>query len=176
MAGHSKWAQIKRKKEATDAKKSQIFSKFAKLIASESKKAKGDRSAPGLRLAIMRAKVVNMPNDNIDRAIEKGKGDGGTAMDEVLYEAYGPGGVAVLIVGLTDNRNRTAQEIKHLLSKNNLSLAAPGAASWAFTKTAEGYTPQTTLDLSDTDLAALETMVTALEEHDDVQEVFTNAA
>ena len=120
MAGHSKWAQIKRKKEATDAKKSQIFSKFAKLIASESKKAKGDRSAPGLRLAIMRAKVVNMPNDNIDRAIEKGKGDGGTAMDEVLYEAYGPGGVAVLIVGLTDNRNRTAQEIKHLLSKNNL--------------------------------------------------------
>ncbi len=176
MSGHSKWAQIKRKKGVTDAKRSQVFSKFAKLVASESKKAKGDRSAPGLRLAIERAKAVNMPNDNIDRAIEKGRGDGGMAMEEVLYEAYGPGGAALLITGLTDSRNRTAAEIKHLLIKNSSALAAPGAAAWAFTKSADGYTPQTTVDLSDADVEVLEKLVSALEEHDDIQEVFTNAA
>ena len=174
MAGHSKWAQIKRKKGVTDAKKSQVFSKFAKLIASESKRAKGDRSAPGLRLAIERAKAVNMPNENIDRAIEKGRGDSAAAMDEIMYEAYGPGGVALLITGLTDSRNRTAAEIKHLLAKNASSLAAPGAAAWAFTKSAEGYAPQTIVDLSDADVETLEKLVSALEEHDDVQDVYTN--
>ena len=138
MAGHSKWAQIKRKKEATDAKKSQIFSKFAKLIASESKKAKGDRSAPGLRLAIMRAKVVNMPNDNIDRAILKGTGklDGQNQIEEAIYEGYGPGGIAIIIFATTDNKNRTSANIKHIFSKYGGSLGSSNSVLWMFDKKA----------------------------------------
>ena len=176
MAGHSKWAQIKHKKAITDAKKSKIFSKLVRMLTVESKKAKGDRNAPGLRLAIEKAKQSNMPGENIDRAIEKGRADTATAMEEVLYEAYGPGGVALLITGLTDSRNRSAAEIKHLLSKHSVALAAQGSASWAFTKTAEGLVPQTTVELSDADLASLDSLVDELENHDDVQEVFTNAA
>ena len=176
MSGHSKWAQIKHKKAITDARKSKVFSKLVRYLTVESKKAKGDRSAPGLRLSIEKAKQANMPGDNIDRAIEKGRSDTGAAMEEVLYESYGPGGVAILILGLTDSRNRTAQEIKHLLSEHGAALASPGSAAWAFTKTSEGHAPQTTIELSDTDLAALEALVDALENNDDVQEVFTNAA
>jgi YebC/PmpR family DNA-binding regulatory protein len=176
MAGHSKWAQIKHKKAATDAKKSKVFSKLVRFLTVEAKKAGGDRNAPGLRLAIEKARAANMPSENIDRAIERAASDGGAAMEAVLYEAYGPGGVAILMTGLTDNRNRSAAEIKHLLSKHGLSLAAPGSAAWAFTKTAEGYAPQNTIDLSDTDLAALEKLVDELDEHDDVQEISTNAS
>ncbi len=176
MAGHSKWAQIKRKKETTDVKKSRVFSKFARLVAAESKKAKGDRSSPGLRLAIERAKAVNMPSENIDRSVEKGRGDTGTAMEEVLYEGYGPGGVALIVTGLTDNRNRTAAEIKHILSKHKAAFAAKGAAVWAFTKSAEGFAPHTTVKLSDTDIEKLEKLTDELEEHDDTQGIFTNAS
>src|SRR3989344_2307535 len=97
MSGHSKWSQIKHKKAITDARKSKVFSKLVRFLTVESRKAKGDRNAPGLRLAIEKAKAANMPSDNIDRAVEKGRGDTETAMEEVLYESYGPGGVALLI-------------------------------------------------------------------------------
>ena len=176
MSGHSKWAQIKHKKAVTDARRSKVFSKLVRFLTVESRRAKGDRNAPGLRLAVEKAKQANMPSDNIDRAIEKGRGDTGVAMEEVLYESYGPGGVALLIMGLTDSRNRTAAELKHLLSKHGASLASPGAALWAFTKTAEGFSPQTTVELSDTDAEALDRLVDELEEYDDVQDVYTNAA
>ena len=176
MAGHSKWAQIKHKKAVTDARRSKIFSKLVRFLTVESRKAKGDRNAPGLRLAIEKARQANMPGENIDRAVEKGRGEGGAAMEEVLYESYGPGGVALLITGLTDSRNRAAAELKHLLSKHGASLASPGAALWAFTKTAAGFSPQTTVELSEADAEALARLVDELEEHDDVQEVFTNAA
>ena len=176
MSGHSKWAQIKHKKAVTDARRSKIFSKLVRFLTVESRKAKGDRNAPGLRLAVEKAKQANMPSDNIDRAVEKGRGEGGAAMEEVLYESYGPGGVALLITGLTSSRNRTAAELKHLLSKHGASLASPGAAAWAFIKTAEGFSPQTTVELPDADAEELDRLVDELEEHDDVQDVYTNAA
>lgn len=176
MAGHNKWSKIKHKKAITDAQKSKAFSKFARLIAVESKKAGGDVSSPSLRAAIDKARAANMPKDNIDRAVAKGKTDTGEALETVTYEAYGPGGVAVVIEGLTDNRNRTAAEIKHLLSQHNLELAAPGSATWAFTKAAGGWNPNSPTEISDADGEKLAIVVEALEEHDDVQEVFTNAA
>lgn len=176
MSGHNKWSKIKHKKAATDAKKSQIFGKLARLIAVESKAAKGDMNAPGLRAAIEKARSENMPSDNIERAIAKGRTDTSAAMETVRYETYGPGGVAVIIDGLTDNRNRTAAEIKHTLSKQGYELAAPGSASWAFQHTNGSWSAATTVDLSDEDLEKLGTLVDALEELDDVQGVHTNAS
>lgn len=175
MAGHSKWAQIKRQKAVTDAKKSKVFGKLSRLIALESKKAAGNTSAPGLRAVIEKAKSMNMPNENIERAVKKGAGGGVAAMEFVLYEAYGPGGSALLIEGLTDNKNRTSAEVKHLLSESGASLATQGAASWAFEKTREGWVPQTTVDLSTEDARALENLIDRLEDNDDVQEIYTNA-
>ena len=175
MSGHNKWSQIREKKGKTDAKKSQVFSKFAKTIANEARAAKGRMDAPALRAAIERARKENMPSDNIERAVKKATEAGGTALLPVLYEAYGPGGVALLIEVLTDSRNRASNELKHVLAENGGNLASPGAAAWAFEKTANGWSPTTTVSLSDEDLAKLETLVEKLEAHDDVQEVITNA-
>ena len=175
MSGHSKWAKIKHKKAATDARKSKVFSKLVRYISVEAKKAKGDKNAPGLRLAIEKARAENMPADNIDRAISKAAGDG-VELESLTYEAYGPGGAAIIIEGYTDNRNRTSQEIKHLLSEHGGTLAAPGAAMWAFSRGEEGLTPNTTVDLSDEDLEKLAQLVDEIEEHDDVNTVTTNAA
>lgn len=175
MAGHSKWAKLKHQKGKTDAQKSKLFSKLVRFISVEAKKAKGDRSAPGLRAAVEKARAENMPSDNIERAIEKASQSG--ELERVTYEAYGPGGVALIIDAYTDSRNRTAQEIKHLLSKNGVEMATPGAASWAFAKNAEGKLEAvTTTEVSDEDGEKLSQLVDALEEHDDVSEVFTNAA
>ncbi len=175
MSGHNKWSKIKHKKGATDAKRSKLFSKHARLIAVESKKSKGDKNAPGLRAAIERARADSMPNDNIDRAVQKGVGSDAETMEEVLYETYGPAGTAILISTLTDSKNRTSQELRHLLSKNGSGLGAPGSAIWAFAKAGQHYTPTTPLTLSDEDGEKLALLVEALEEHDDVQDVYTSA-
>jgi len=174
MSGHNKWSKIKHKKAATDAQKSKVFGKLGKLIAVESKKAGGDVTSAGLRAAIEKAKQSNMPNDNIARAVQKGKTDTSTTLDDVLYEAYGPGGVAIMISGLTDNRNRTAAEIKHLLSTQSLTLAEPGSASWAFEKVGQDYEAKTTTQISEDDNTKLETIVEQLLDHEDVQEVYSN--
>jgi len=175
MSGHSKWSKIKHKKAASDAHKSKIFGKLARLVAMESKSAKGDLNAPGLRTAIEKAKAMNMPSDNIDRAVKKGVGSGAEQMEHVVYEAYGPGGSALIIEGLTDNRNRTSQEIKHILSKNDASLAQRGAASWAFEKKNGEWSPTTSTPLSPEDEEKLEKIIEELEDNDDVQDVSTNA-
>lgn len=176
MAGHSKWAQIKRQKGVNDARKSKVFGKLARLIAVAAKQARGDVNSPALRDAIIRAKKENMPLPNIERAVQKGRGDTGAAMESVVYEAYGPGGVALIIEGLTENRNRTSPELRHLLSKNGAEMAEPGAAAWAFKKEADGsWAPQTTIPLTDEDAEKLSTLVDLILEHDDVQEVYTNA-
>ena len=176
MAGHNKWSKIKHKKAVTDAAKSKIFGKMARLISVESKKANGDVSAPGLRAVIEKARSVNMPKDNIDRAVAKGNSADTAALDSVAYETYGPGGVAIIIDALTDNRNRTAAEIKHILTKNGLELAAPGSAAWAFTKLPEGgYEPNSMTEVSETDGEKLSNILELLEDQDDVQEVYTNA-
>jgi YebC/PmpR family DNA-binding regulatory protein len=176
MSGHSKWSQIKRQKAVTDSAKSRVFSRYARLIAMEAKKANGILSAPGLSVAIGRAKAANMPKENIERAIAKGSAKDAGELFQVTYEAYGPGGVAILVDALTDNKNRTTQEIKHLLILHGVELASPGAASWAFTKTGADYTPNEPLvDVGAEDGEKLGAILEALDEHEDVQQVFTNA-
>ena len=175
MSGHNKWSQIKVKKGKEDAKKSKIFSMYARIVTVESKKAKGDRNMPGLRTAIERAKSVNMPNDAIDRAVAKGVGGQGGEMEEVLYEAYGPAGVAFILEGITDNKNRTTQEIKHLLSQHGGSLGAQGSAAWAFQKSAEGWVAQTPMDVPDSSIESIQNLIEALEEHEDIKSVSHNA-
>lgn len=176
MSGHNKWSKIKHKKGAEDARKSKIFSKYVKLITSESKKANGDVNSPGLATVIDAAKRENMPKDTIDRAVKKGTDAGTMAMESVTYEAYGPAGVAMIIEGLTDNKNRAAAEIRHILSKNGLELAAPGAASWAFKKEGQDWIANQTTELSDDDGEKLEKVIESLEESEEVDAVFTNAA
>ena len=175
MSGHNKWSQIKEKKGKSDAKRSQTFSKYAKLIANEARTAKGNREAPALRAAIERARKENMPSDNIERAIKKATESGGAAFESILYEGYGPGGVALLIEVLTDSRNRASNELKFLLAEHGGNLASPGAAAWAFEKTAGGWKPSTLVALSDEDLLKLDALVEKLEANEDVQEVVTNA-
>ncbi len=176
MSGHNKWSQIKEKKGATDAKRSKIFGKYSRLIALEAKKASGNLTASGLRSVIERARKENMPNDLIDRAVKKGAGGDAGNMEPVVYEAYGPGGCAIVIEGLTDNKNRTVAEIKHLLSKHGLSLAGQGSAMWAFHKNADGaLEPQSTIPLSESDGASLSSLLDELDDHEDVQDVYTNA-
>ena len=175
MSGHNKWSQIKTQKAKTDAYKSKIFGKFAKLIDAEAKKSKGNLSDPGLKAAIEKARAANMPSDNIDRAIKKASGDTGITMEEIIYETYGPGGVALLIKALTNNRNKAAQAIKHILSEHGFAIAAPGSAAWAFTKTAAGLKPTTTVPMTEEDLVKLDKLVEDLENCEEVQEVFTNA-
>lgn len=176
MSGHNKWSKIKHKKGATDAARSKVFGKLAQLIALESKKNDGNVESPGLRAVIDRAKAASMPKANIERAVDKGAGADGANFEEVVYEAYGPGGVAIIIEAVTDNKNRTTPEIRHILSKQGLELAATGSAAWAFTKSIEGYDPNSTTEISDDDGDKLGKLLEILDEQDDVQDVYTNAA
>lgn len=134
MAGHSKWAQIKHKKAATDAKKSKIFSKLAAAITVAAREGGGDPDKnPKLRLAIEKARSFNMPSDNIERAIKRGTGAlEGAQLEELLLEAYGPNGHPLLITAITDNRNRTLAEIKHILNKYEGKLGTEGSVRWMF--------------------------------------------
>ncbi len=175
MSGHNKWSKIKHKKAASDAQKGKIFSKHSAVITMEVKKAGGDGSAANVLAAIERAKKDSMPKDNIDRAVAKWSGAGGAALEEVLFEGYGPGGVALLIEAVTDNNNRTAPEIKHIFSKAGLELGTPGSASWAFTKTSEGYTPNNPMELDDATGEKLADFIEKLEEQDDVTNVYSGA-
>ena len=174
MAGHNKWSKIKHKKAATDAQKSKVFSKLVKLIKVEARLAGGDVNSPSLKAAIEKAKAANMPKDNIERAV-KSATDGSAAEEKVIYEAYGPGGTALVITGLTDNTNRTSAEIKHILSKAGLELANPGSATWAFMQENGEYIPNSSIPISKEDGEKLGLIIETLEEHDDVQDIFTNA-
>lgn len=176
MAGHSKWAQIKRQKAVTDAAKSRTFSKFAREITLEAKKANGNLSSPLLLAVIARAKSANMPKDNIDRAVARGTDKDAGSLEQVTYELFGPEGVAIVVTAVTDSRNRTTQEIKHLLSKNGYVLGTPGSASWAFTKSPDGrYIPNEPL-VAIANEESLSSLMELLDEYDDVQDVFTNAS
>lgn len=175
MSGHNKWSKIKNKKAMTDAAKSKIFSKTAKLISTASRQAKGDITSPVLRAAIDKAREYNMPNENIERAIKKGVGPDAETLEAITYEAYGPGGCALIIEVLTTNRNKAAQEIKHILSEHGFALAAPGSAAWAFIKEHGEWKPGTTTVLSEEDGKVLEALTEELEDNDEVQEVYTNA-
>lgn len=238
MSGHSRWHQIRHRKSITDAKRGKLFSKMARLISVAAKEKGGDPTMnPKLRLAIESAGSVGMPKDNIERAVLRASGGGETAaLEEVRYEGYGPGGAALLILGVTDNKNRTTNEIKHILSEYGGKFAAQGSVEWMFEKIgaldiakgagglapdelamalidagvkdikefSEGtaayvsveeleavkeklkgrgiavadahvdYVPKNPVSLSDDDKKGLAALHEALDEHDDVQEIFTN--
>jgi YebC/PmpR family DNA-binding regulatory protein len=237
MSGHSKWATIKRKKAAIDAKRGKVFTKYIKEIIVAARAGGGDQNAnPRLRTAVAGAKSVNMPADNIDRAIKKGTGElEGVNYEEVSYEGYGPGGIAILMDSLTDNRNRTTGELRHILTKQGGRMAEAGSVQWMFTAkgaitisksavdeetlfevvldagaddvatddpetyevtaplsqfeavkaalAAKGIettsadltkVPQTTITLSDKDAEQALKLMELLEDHDDVQRLYTN--
>src|SRR5216117_2360807 len=135
MSGHSKWSKVKRFKGAIDAKRGKIFSKFSKEISIAAKAGGGDPSGnPRLRSAIQAARAQSMPSDNIDRAIKRGTGEGrdGEQFDEIVYEGYAPGGVAIIVETATDNKNRTGAEIRRIFTQNNGNLASTGSVSYMF--------------------------------------------
>lgn len=133
MSGHSKWATIKRAKEAKDAKRSNIFTKLSKNISVAARAGSDPEMNFQLRMAIDKAKALNMPKDNIERAVKKGSGElDGQQIESLLYEVYGPEGVAIIVEVLTDNKNRTVSEIKHILSKYNGNMGASGSVMWMF--------------------------------------------
>ncbi len=169
-AGHKKRAQIALNNE----KKSKIFGKLVRLIQIEAKKCGGDTNSPGLIAAINKANKENMPKENIERAIKKASESGD--MTAVIYEAYGPGGVGMIITGLTDNTNRTSQEIKHIFSKMNGSFGALGSVSWNFHQNEDrDWIPNTTIEIDEETSHKLEALIEALEEHDDIQDIYHNA-
>jgi len=148
MSGHSKWATIKRKKGKLDAQRGKMFSKLIKEITVAAREGGGDPEGnPRLRTAVLAAKAANMPQDNIKRAVQKGTGElPGTAYEEGNYEGYGPGGVAILVQVLTDNKNRTVAEVRHIFTKNAGSMGEAGCVGWMFEK--KGYI---TVDLDKAD-------------------------
>ncbi len=236
MSGHSKWANIKRKKEANDKVKGNLFAKLSRLISLAVVEGGGIPDPVNnvkLRIAIEKARASNMPKDNIQRAIEKGTGKGGEAMKEVIYEGFGPGGSGLMIVATTDNPNRTASEVRNVLDLHNAKLGSQGAVSYLFEKVSlviipktsvsedqafsyadkygvidfiedadsyiyyfpyasygklnadtpfpqmqveVVYKPQTVLSLDTEKSASLQKLMDALEEMDDIQNVFNNVA
>jgi YebC/PmpR family DNA-binding regulatory protein len=149
MAGHSKWSKVKRFKGAIDAKRGQIFSKLSKEISIAAKTGGGDPNGnPRLRSAIQTARAQSMPNDNIERAIKRGTGEGNEAahFEEIVYEGYAPGGVAVIVEAATDNKNRTAAEIRSIFTKNNGNLGSSGTVSYMFHKKGQITVPRDSID------------------------------
>ena len=136
MSGHNKWSTIKHKKGAADAKRGKLFSKIIKEITIAARAGGGDQDGnPRLRTAVLAARAANMPKDNVERAIKRGTGEiEGAAYEEITYEGYGPGGVAVIVETLTDNRNRTVAEVRHIFEKYNGNLGESGCVSWMFDK------------------------------------------
>ena len=149
MSGHSKWSTIKRKKAANDAKRGAIFTRLAREISIAAREGGGDSETNfGLRLAIDRAKTENMPKDNIERAIKRGTGEDkdGSELEQIIYEGYAPNGIALLIDVVTDNRNRTVAEVRHVLTRSNGNLADAGSVSWQFKRVAYFAFPAKGLD------------------------------
>jgi YebC/PmpR family DNA-binding regulatory protein len=181
MSGHSHFSSIKHKKAITDAKRSKIFSKLSRLISIAAREKGGDpETNPQLRLAVDQAKSANMPSDNIERAIKKGTGDlEGEKLEGILFEAYGPGGLAIIIEGITDNKNRTLAEIKQILNQNGGKLVGEGGARWMFERKVKEpgsleWVPKQEIELEEKDREAAERLFEALDENDSVQEIYSN--
>jgi YebC/PmpR family DNA-binding regulatory protein len=173
MAGHSHWAGIKHKKAAVDAKRGKLFSRLAKNIISAARSGGGDPTMNlALKYAIDAAKAANMPKDNIERAIKRGTGElGGAVIEELVYEGYGPGGVAILVEVITDNRNRTGTEMKTLFNKRGGNLGATGSVAWKFERKASFTVPVSGVDEDTLMAIVLEGGGEDLERYDDVFEI-----
>lgn len=178
MAGHSKWHNIKHKKAIVDAKRGKVFTKFSKQISVAVKEAGGDVDHPNVQAAIEKAKKHSVPKDNIERAINKGKDTNSAAMEEVIYEGYGPGGVGFIVEAITDNRNRTGQEVRHTFSKAGYGMGVPGSVAWAFSKNTDGEweaNADMQLELDEDTAVKVDEFTQTLEELDDTTAVITNA-
>lgn len=173
MSGHSKWSQIKHKKGASDQKKGQAFGKLSKAITIAARGGADPRNNLKLKSVIEKARSLNMPNDSIERAIKKVSEKEASQLVEFQLEAMGPGNVAIIILGITDNTNRTIGELRTLIGKLNGKPVGEGSLAWIFDKTTRE--PQYFVDLTDEDATKLGALVEAVEEHEDVQNVFTNA-
>lgn len=176
MSGHSHWAGIKRQKGVNDQKRGQVFSKLLAAITIAARPDPNPDFNPRLRAAVLKARENNVPADNIERAITRAA-ESGAALEELLLEAYGPGGAALIIEAVTDNKNRTIPEVKKVLADAGGKWAESGSVRWAFEqdehRSWQAKFPQ---ELSPADKTKLEELVTAIEEHADVQKVITNAS
>ena len=174
MSGHSKWSKVKHQKAVTDAAKGQVFTKAALAIAIAVREGGGVTAPSGnfkLRLAIEKARAVNMPKENIDRAIARGSGAQGGGLETILYEGFGPGGAALVIETATDNRQRTVSAVRNALESAGGSM---GVVRYLFEQAGGGYLSKATIPLSPVDKAKLDALVQKIEELDDVHRVFTN--
>ncbi len=173
MSGHNKWSQIKNRKGAQDAKKSLSFSKLLAVVALHAKNDPSPTTNLKLRTAIDRAREGNVPLENIERAINRASE--AKDLTEVLIEAYGPEGVAIIIEAITDNSNRTVAEIRHLLDESGAKMANPGSVLWSFEKTPAGWQAKFPQPVSEAGKQKLTELIAIIEEHNDVQRVITNA-
>lgn len=172
MSGHSKWSQIKHKKEATDHKRGLLFSKLLQAIRAAAREEPNPDFNPRLRSAIQKAKEENMPMQNIERAIKSAQSG---ELEDLLIEAYGPEGSGIIITALTDSKNRTMNEIKALFKDYDVKLAPQGGLLWSFIKTEDGYKPNFSVNLSAAAGEKINRLIEALEEREDIEGVFTNA-
>ncbi len=177
MSGHNKWAKIKHKKAGTDAQRGKLFSRIIKEITIAARNGGGDPNGnPRLRLAIQNAKDSNMPADNIKRAVQRGTGElPGTVYEELTYEGYGPAGVALMVELVTDNKNRTVAEIRHILDRNNGKLAEAGSVAWMFQKKGIIEVPRNAIGEDDLLSIILEAGADDMKAEDDYYEVTTSA-
>jgi YebC/PmpR family DNA-binding regulatory protein len=176
MAGHSKWSKVKRFKGAIDTKRGQVFSKLSKEISIAAKSGGGDPNGnPRLRSAILAARAASMPNDNVERAIKRGTGEGSDAQhfEEIIYEGYAPGGVALIVEAATDNKNRTAAEVRSLFAKNHGNLAASGSVSYMFHRKGQIVVPRSSIEEDKLLELVLETGAEELTNDEDVYVVIT---
>lgn len=178
MSGHSKWAQIKRQKGVNDVKRGKVFSQMSKIITIAAREGGDPAFNPKLRLAIERAYAVNMTKENIERAIKKGAGEmGGEVIETVIYEAYGPGKIALIIEALTDNKNRTTSEIKYVLSSHGGRMAEPGSVKWIFLQNGVlevmGKNTDEKIKIEEIELAAIEEGALDIKEKDGFVEIYT---
>lgn len=174
MSGHSKWATIKRSKAKTDSARGKVFTKIIREITTAAKTGGGDPDAnPRLRLSIDKAKAANMPKDNIERAIEKGVGGGGVAMEELTYEGFGPGGFAIIVNVMTDNRNRAAGEIRNLFDKHGGNLGSSGSVSYQFSRRGSIVFEKAGLDEDTLTMTAIDAGAEDILSEDNTVEVLT---
>ena len=173
MSGHSHWASIKHKKGAADEKRGKVFSKISRMISVAAKQGGGDPEANSkLRLAVEQAKQANMPKDNIERAIKKGTGElEGEKLEQVVFEAYGPENTAIIIEGITDNKNRTLSEIKQILNQNKGKLANEGSVKWLFER--KGSIIINKENKEELELIVIEAGAEDINEHDEFLEIYT---
>jgi len=174
MAGHSHWKQVQHKKGTADQKRSQLFGKLLNAITAAAKQDPNPEFNPRLRTAVEKAKQASVPQENITRAIKRAS-EKNDALEELVLEAYGPGGVAIIMEAITDSRNRTVAEIKHILNENGGKWAESGSVQWAF-ETKNGLrAPKFKQELSTEDKEKLDNLVNALENQEDVQKIYTNS-